>query len=313
MRHFRHLFAALAAVSTLALASASALADGLLTKPSAIPAAERATLERAIAADKVAHPARFAAVAGVQGHLPAGYAQRQNPVPEVSRELEALGPDALLPMLSAIAFDAPAAMGNNDAEREALAVGLVRAVGRLRDVRSAPVLRAAMESAKSDGIVARYAAEGLGLLCDKVGAGSLTAHTGAGDALRIAAIHGLGECRTLESANHLAALVHPGMDDTTARALGVALGRLASPGAWRSLGPSATKTGEAVRAVVADALFAGYVANTGDARLHFHKGILIATPDDVTQRIERARLGADKELSPLLDRLTRQLARRQRR
>lgn len=313
MRHVGHLFAALAAVSTLAFASASAHADGLLTKPSALPAAERATLERAIAADKAAFPAHFAAVAGVQGHLPAGYAQRQNPIPEVSRELEALGRDALLPMLSAIAFDAPAATGNNDAERQALAVGLVRAVGRLRDARSAPVLRAVMESAPSDGLVARYAAEGLGLLCDKVGAASLTAHTGASDSLRLAAIHGLGECRTLESAKHLASLVQPGLDDTTARALGVALGRLASPGAWRSLGPSAAKTGQAVRAVVADALFAGYVANTGDARLHFHKGILIATPDDVAERIERARVGADSERNELLDRLSRQLGRRQRR
>jgi hypothetical protein len=313
MRHLGHLFAALAALSTLALASASAHADGFLTKPSALPAAERATLERAIAVDKASHPARFAAVAGVQGHLPAGYAQRQNPIPEVSRELEALGPDALLPMLSAIAFDAPAAMGNNEAERQALAVGLVRAVGRLRDTRSAPVLRAVMESASKDGPVARYAAEGLGLLCDKVGAGSLTAHTGAADPLRLAAIHGLGECRTLESAKHLASLVQPGLDASTARALSVALGRLASPGAWRSLGPSATKTGEAVRALVADALFAGYVSNTGDARVDFHKGILIASPDDAAERIERARLGGDPQLHEFLDRLTRQLGRRQRR
>lgn len=313
MRTLGQFLAAFAAVSSLALASASAHADGLLTKPSALSAADRAALEHAIAADKVAHPEAFAAVAGVQGHLPAGYAHRQKPVPEVSRELEALGADALLPMLAAIAFETPAAPGNNDAEREALGVGLVRAVSHLRDARSAPVLRAVLQTSKPDALVARFAAEGLGAVCSTVGAADLIAHTAPSDPLRIAAIHGLGECRTLESAKHLASLVTPGLDAATARALGLALGRLASPGAWKAMGPSATKTGDAVRAVVADALFAGYVGNAGETRTMFHKGILIANPADAPTRIERARLGADAELGKNLDGLTRQLARKQRR
>ncbi len=316
MMRFRTWILGAIALSMATLASSEARADGLAAKTDALPAAERAQLASDIAAAKARHPEAFQAVADVKGHLPEGYNRYRNPVPEVGRELTALGPSALLPMLEALAFTTPARPGNNDAERNALAVGLLRATGKLRDARSAPVFKAVLEGSSTDPHVLRAAAEGLGILCGKADLATLKKHTGEQDPLKIAAIHGLGQCRTLESAvesaKHLASLLASTQDTDTAEAVAHALGSIGSPSAWASLGPAAETTGQSVRAIAADALFQGFVSRQDSARLRIQKSILIISPPDADERIQRARGQAPADSLKALDALQRQLNRRRR-
>lgn len=314
MMRFRTLILGTLALSVATLCSFEARADGLAAKTDALPSVERAQLLADITAAKARHPEAFEAVANVKGHLPEGYNQSRNPVPEATRELEALGPAALLPMLEALAFTTPQRPGNNDAERNALAVGLLRATGKLHDARSAPVFKAVLEGNASDEHVLRAAAEGLGILCGKADLDTLKKHTADRDPLKIAAIHGLGKCRSLASAvdaaKHLAALLAATQDNDTAEAIAHSLGSIGSPGAWASFGPAAETTGQSVRAIAADALFQGFVSRQGSARLRIQKSILIVTPPDANVRIQRARGQASGDTLKALDALERQLNRR---
>ena len=130
--------AALAAA--LLFGSGSALADGLAAKPSQLGASQK-TLAAEIAALRKANPGAFDAVQAVNSHRPEVYKKFRNPIPTTAREFRSLRASALLPMLEALAFDAPATDGLTEAEVTALTTGMLEAVGVLRDPRSGPVLQ----------------------------------------------------------------------------------------------------------------------------------------------------------------------------
>ena len=237
------------------LVAPTAFADGISIAASALPNEARAKLENDIAAAKASQPKAFLAVKNVKGHRPEHYGKNRNPFPTVSRELRGLGAPALLPMLEALAFTAPERGKLSDAEWDALAIGMLEAVGVIKDARASAVVGAIFESSSVRPAVRLAAARAAGRLggdAQLAAAHRLTPR--AVTPLELAAIHGLGEMMRLEAAKHVAQILGSTKDAAVAEAAATALGTLGSSWGWKSLGPKAAATGLEVRKLCANAL-----------------------------------------------------------
>lgn len=290
--------------------SGAAQADGLAARAVDVPEPSRHAIAAEIAKAKLAEPQAFEAVRKLRGVRREFYGRQRNPVPTAGRELRGLGPSALWAMVDALAFDAPPRDGLSDEERTALTVGLLEAVGVLRDPRAGPVLGAVFERGPAGGRVAKAAAKALGRLCGDAELGLLGRHAQAGDARRLAAIHGLGECKRAESAGKLAALLAIETEPAAVEALASALGAVGSSWAWEALGPEAKARGLAVREVAAKALVAAYAQRPAEARASLGRAVAAVEHPETAALIERARRGAAPEAQAALDRLSRGLTRR---
>lgn len=303
----------LAAFAAALVVSGAARADGLVAKPSQLPEATRASLQSDIAAYKTQRPELFDAVKNVKGYHPETYKQFRNPVPGVSRELRAFGKDALLPMLNELAFEAPAKDGASDREWTALEVGLLDAVGVIRDARSAPVLHVAFEASAGAPDVAAAAARALGRLGGDAELALLLKHTAANDPLRLAAIEGLGECKRVEAAKELASIFSATNDETTAKIAARALGAVGSSWAWKAMGPAAEATGLEVREIAARALVPRYRGAPDAVRHRIRTAILMLEHPIVPQllaaeRAQAADTQVEHELATVQQQVERQLA-----
>jgi len=241
-----------------------ARADGLVARAADLPAAERTKLQVAVAEQKRVDPKSFGAVRELKGYLPENYRQFRNPIPQVGPELRHLGKSALLPMLEALVLDAPALKGATVEERAAVIEGMLSEVGRLHDVRAAAALQAAFASSQPEPLL-RTAGRALGRLCDAGSRGVLKASLKDG-ARRLAALDGLGECRSAEAAKVLAAELDASTSKSDAASLARALGNLGSSWAWQALGASRQAEGDEAREVAAAALVRNYARYDGDVR-----------------------------------------------
>jgi hypothetical protein len=292
----------------LASAPAPASADGLVLRETQLASPARASLARAIELDRKAHPKAFDAVANVRGVRPEVYSKFQNPAPNALPELRALGAAGLLPMLHALAFTAPD-LTLSSRERTALTVGMLEAVGLLRDPRSGPVLAASFESGVKEPAVLRASAVALGRVCGDAELATLTRHTGAADALKLHAIEGLGECRRLESANHLSTQLAAASDDATAEAIARALATLGSSWAWKAMGPAAEAKGLAVREVAARALVSAYAKRPG-ARAELERALSIVEHPQTATMLRAAAATASAEARAPMEKLATSLEKR---
>jgi len=239
------------------LFTTSAAADGLAVKTNQLPAKSRVQLQAEIAKFKQAQPKAFQEVRDVQGYRPETYRKFRNPVPMVGRELRRLGKSALLPMLNALAFEAPKRNAATEVEWRALKVGMLEAVGYFADQRSAPVLQAVFNS-KQHAFVLQAAAEAMGSLCDGSSVEVLRQALAAGATRRAAAIRGLGECRSYEAAEVLAKELDKSTSATDAAQLARALGIVGSSWAWKAMGANRHAEGLKVRRLAAVAVVRSY-------------------------------------------------------
>jgi hypothetical protein len=270
----RGFFSALAAALVMSVASPAAAAEGVAIDARVLPAQARASLLAQITKYKVKNPAIFQQVRSVKGHRPELYMKFRNPVPLVGRELRHLGSDALLPMLEALAFDAPPVDGLKQNEIDALRVGLLEAVGMLRDGRSEAVLEAVFAGDHSRWVNIA-AAEAVGRLCTTRGLSRLASALDTKS--RNHAIAGLGQCRKHKSAELLAGLLDKTKTASEADTIAAAMGSIGSRWAWRALARRDGKTrlaeGEAVRTVIAEALVRNYDRFSGETRKRHREAI----------------------------------------
>ena len=274
--------------AALSLVAPMASAGGIAVEPSAL-GAERVKLEASVQKARAQNPKAFEAVRDVKGHRPEHYRNNRNPYPTASRELRGLGPAALLPMLEALALDAPPRGDLTDAEWDALAIGMMEAVGVLRDTRARPVLHAAFAAKGLRPAVLSATARALGRLGGDPELALLVKHAKAGDPLELHAVEGLGQARRLESAKHLAARLADSKDADVSRMAARSLGILGSSWAWRALGPSAEKTGLEVRRVCADALAKGMARQSTKIRTTLAESILMVQHPDTVALLGAAR------------------------
>jgi hypothetical protein len=285
-----------------------AAADGLVAKASDLTPARRALLQGQITTFRAEHPEAFEAVRHVEGYKPEHYMQRRNPVPAVGLELRRLGPRALLPMLEALAFDVWPRDGATDREWNALRIGMLEAVGHLRDARASDVLRVAFLGAhRAD--VTRAAAEAMGLLCDKPSFTLLT------DALsgtkRGAAIAGLGHCRTLEAAKLLAGQLKSAKSSGEASEIAAAMGQLGSSWAWEAMGAEQAALALRVREVLATELVRGFVRYSDRLSREAHsKSLGMVAHPSTSALVARYARDADAATRARLERVAARIARR---
>jgi len=269
--------------STLALfggllVASTASADGLVASAGELPDSARQQLEQAIGEHRAENPAIYQTVRNVRGYKPGFYKKQRNPIPLVGRELRRLGPEALLPMLEALAFDVWERDGATDAEWRALKVGMLEAVGAARDLRSAPVLQVAFTKDLHPDVL-RAAAQSMGDICDDTSLSMLDAALSTSK--RGAAIVGLGHCRTAAAAGLLTAQLDKTKSAAEADGIARALGFLSSSWAWRALGKSRHAEGLQVRRMASEALVRAFVRFDGRARTGARVGLTMAEHPDI--------------------------------
>ncbi len=266
-----------------------ALADGLAVKPAALPASVKTSLESEIAAAKTSKRDLRDRVRDVQGVKPEVYKQAQNPVPEASRELVRLGKDALVPMLEALAFDAPQrTLAANEAE--ALTIGMLHAVGKIRDAKSSPVLRAVFDAQSSSTPVAVAAAVALGQLCGDAERSALEGQLAEGKPLRQAAVAGLAECRNADAVTLLAPLSKDQTASIRKEAV-KALGTVGAAWAWKAKGDAKAAEALMVRNAAASALLDAWLANA-DIRTEAKRAMLRTESTTLLANVKKAKNAA---------------------
>ncbi len=282
--------------------AAPAAADPLLPAQSMTPTLQRG-LTAEFRAHRAAHPEAWRAVSDLASLRPAVYRATRIGRPAVTRELRLLGPEALLPMLDALAVSGyPRALSAE--ERETLTVGLLEAVGYLRDRRAAPVLRAAfVQETAPDAL--RAAARGLAALDDAASWEALrTAATG--DTARApVALAALGASPRPEASTLLLGRLS---DRDPAVVAAAARGLSERHGTWAV---TARRTQDAQRPAVAAALVAAYARATDAATQEALQTAVLAlgAPESAGLAEDAARApGADSARLTRLARMARRAA-----
>ena len=316
MNHLFRPFRLLAGCAVIAMAAHASPAEaaGVVIDDAALSLKTRTSLAKDIAAYKVKNPRIFEQVRDVKGHRPEQYKKFRNPVPLAGRELKRLGPEALLPMLEALAFEAPPTDGLKENEVEALRVGLLEAVGYIRDQRSDEVLGAVFASKGSQRVLTA-AAEAMGRYCSDAGYKSLSKATNGSK--RVAAISGLGQCRTETSARLLVSMFDAARDAEESRIIAEALGVVGSDFGWRALarkeGKHRLAEGLRIRSMIAEALVRHHGRFGAKAQTASRESLLMvqapSTRSAVSRNASRLSASARAELERVAARIERRLKR----
>lgn len=299
---------ALSWLGLTALPEAAAAAPGVVLDKSELAAGDRATLGREIAKARSANPAVFAQVAKSVDLAKEADETSRGRHASISRPLYALGPLAVMPMLEMLAVDGPPRGKLSDGAWLTLRVGLLEAVGKLRDARSRSVLVATLRTSNEFEIV-RAAAEALARLNDDKAAKHLASLVKQPGDKQIAVLNGIGECRRAIVADALAGIAaKTPADMTLALSVIKALGSVGNAWAWQT--PAIKKTGEGprVRATSVKALLKLFVAYDGHLRQKATKAILAVDDPSTLALIEDAKRGASADRVSALDRLAAEVA-----
>ncbi len=302
---------ALPVVLTCGLWLSAAVADaapaaprGVVLQPSDLEAAQLKILRRDVAAHRVANPAVFGAVRGVLAQAALRDKQRRGRLASLTRGLDALGPDALLPMLEQLALQGVERGQQTPTAWLAVRVSLIESVGRKRDVRAVPVLSRIAQKQQEYWVV-RAAAEALGRIGSTEATQLLVSLTKTPGERRRAVLSAIGDCRRPVIVSTLEGLLRGNLDYDERKLALAALGDVGNSWAWET--PELKQRGEAavVRSGAAQALVQAFVRHHADATLalEIRKSLLIVEDASTPGLIEGAKQGADKQLAQRLDAL----------
>jgi hypothetical protein len=220
--------------------------------------------------------------------------------------LQALGPRALLPMLELVLGGAPSDV--KPEAFEAARLGLVEAIGLLRDPRALPVLGKTLDGA-ADYATARTAAEAIARQeSDEAAARVTSALAGASGERARGILAGMGSCHRETVAKALAdRLAGTAADDATALAAIRSLGDVGSAWAWQTLA-SRGDAAARVREIAARALVAAFVRASGDVRQEASNALMVVDDSHTPALVAAARASADAPTAAALDDLARRFA-----
>ena len=281
---------------------------GVVIDSSRLPSTARSALRSAIQKARATRPQAFERVAAAPALAVRVDAAKRGRFGSITPQLKALGKAALLPMLEMVAVDGPARGQMSDGAWLALRVGLIEAVGMLRDRRAAPVLAAILDSPATEVSVDRAAAQALGRLGTDRAAAKLVSLARKTGPKRLAVLAGIGDCRREVVAETLAELMRAHPADATAQVLARSLGKVGNSWAWKTSIVAASGEGPATRAIAAEALMDAFVHYDGRARKLAAKAILVVDHPSTPSLISAARRSASAELSAALDRLAKRFA-----
>ncbi|MDI3283032.1 hypothetical protein [Polyangium sp. 15x6] len=289
-----------------ALTGVASAAEGVWIGPDRIAEQDRAALVQAIGVARKENPTAFDTLARLREDMPALDAQKRGRYVPVAAILKGLGKDALLPMLNELAVDAKPRGDMPDDAWHAWRVGLVEAVGALRDGRAAPVLFAIIDTTEMDTDLVRAAASALGKLGTDAAARKLVGMAKKEGPKQKGVLAGMGDCRRLVVAEALASTLRAHPDAETAILVARSLGDVGSAWAWKTPIIAASGEEDAVRAAASQALVDSYLRYEGEARTAITKAVLMvdhpSTPALVEAAKRSARPGDQAALDALLER-----------
>lgn len=235
--------------------------------------------------------------------------RRRGSLAHVAPIFRSLGPDALLPMLYMIATDEPLESGLSLRAWVAYRGGMIEAVGRLRDPRSAPVLWAVLDGPDNNAVIIRAAAEGIAKLGDDAHLEKLIERTATASVehrpLYVAA---LGSARRRASATLLAELAQ-GFDAADTQVAAVrALGDVGNHWAWQTSQVAASGEQEEVQAIATHALLKVYLHAPRALSDEALKSLMLINFASAPALVEQARKSATPEQLVRIDVLSRRLA-----
>lgn len=208
----------------------------------ALEPGDRARLAVDAARGRATDPAAFGALDELERGLRALGPSRDGGY-GVTARLRRLGARALLPMIARLALTGPTGVELDEPRRLALTVGLLEALGALRDERARPVFEAAAKLEDAPLDVLRAAAGALARLAADRDLARLDRLARSGGPRRLVAIQALGSCRRLATVAVLEARLSAATDEPTARAVVRALGDVGNAWAW--ITPRRAASGEA--------------------------------------------------------------------
>ncbi|MBM4372457.1 MAG: hypothetical protein FJ098_12430, partial [Deltaproteobacteria bacterium] len=183
---------------------------------------------------------------------------------------------------------------------------LLEAVGKLRDPRAVPVLRAAVSRGPAERLLVAAAAGALGKLLTEDEARWLVARLPAvtGEA-RLGLLQGLGHCRRGVAAEALAAALTAAPGDEEARVLARALGTVGSSWAWRTPVVAASGEEDAVRGTAARALAGAWMLYRGQAQKTIGHALLVVAHTDTAALLRMAVTDGDEDTRSAAEELIR--------
>lgn len=280
----------LSMVAALGSGRAEAVATSVAPQVVVAPKLDRAVFLASVAEAKARSPRTFEAVARVRAELPSLDAKKRGPIAPIASRFSHLGPDAFAALAERIVEDDASLSGT---ARRAWRVGLIEALGALRDPRSVEVLAPLLDD--SDELVVRVAAEAVG----KSGDEKLLVSRFD----REAVVAGAGTCRTRGMASALAAVVARRASPALVKAAVRALGDVGSSWAWKTgKVPAASEEGE-VRAIAAAALVDAFVGFDGEIRQAASNALMVVDDPSTPARIATAKAGASVDTVGALDKL----------
>jgi hypothetical protein len=217
--------------------------------------------------------------------------QRRGPYAHVAPIFRSLGPEALLPMLHAIATDEPLESGMPLRAWIAYRAGLIEAVGNSRDPRLAPVIWAVLEGGDTHPMIRRAAAEAIARLADEANTARLLEWVAnAPVEEKPPLVLALGKARGIMAAEFLADILRQSDDQAVNEAATRALGDLANAWAWET--PFLAKSGQAgrVKQIAFDALLEVYLGSAAPSLVDESlKSLMLVNVEDYEMRLAKRR------------------------
>jgi HEAT repeat protein len=293
----------------LAVSEGTASAAGAALDPNDLSPKARTELKAEIDKARVDTPDIFKSVQDVAARAKDLDAAARTPGIPLTRYFKSLGPRAFYPMMELLVFDAHTSRDLPKSAESALRIGLLEAVGGIRDTRAIPALSRVLDQARDTDTV-RAASEALA----KIGTDdALTLLTTAAtkarsaDAPRERAIlAGLHDCRREPAARFLGSRLGEQPDGETAKVLAKSLGGVGNAWAWKTL--TAQQEAAATRKAAAEALMRAFVAYGGDVREAAAKALLVVDDPSTPALVAKAKAGASGDLTRALDDLDRRFA-----
>jgi hypothetical protein len=312
MNEMMKLSLGLVAALALATTTVDASAAGLAVDSAELAAKSRSSLKADIEKARVETPDLFRQVYDIAKHAGELDASARRQGTPLTMHFKVLGNRALMPMLELLAFDGHAPADLTPSARAALRVGLIEAVGIIRDARAVPVL-ARIALRERDVDTTHASADALGRIgTDEAFDALVTALESAdtttpGGERVLALLAGVGSSRRVDGTKLLAKRLDARPDAVTAKALAKALGVAGNAWAWKTL---ASRTDEAtVRELAARALVKAYVGYAGEARTAASNALLVVDDAHTAALLTEARRTASSDQATALDELAAKLAK----
>jgi hypothetical protein len=249
----------------------------------------------------------FDAVARVRASVPELDASKRGRVAIVGPGLTKTGEGAVPAILERVVLADPGSETLSGSALTAWRIGLLEALGRLRDPRSAAVLEAVCRSPELEPQLLAAAAAALGRLETDAAAAVLVelSHT-PGERGR-AVLAGMGHCRRLAVVRRVAEALPEQRDAASHRAVVRSLATAASAPVWRAGLVRHPEEGAEIRALAAGALLHDFVGRSAAERGRIVTALLVVDEPSTQGRINDARSLADPGLLADLDHLARRL------